>query len=105
MVFSLMLRFIPTLADEAQSIVDAQTSRGGAMAEGSVARRIRSVVPVLVALLASSMRHANGLSRALDARCYEGGAARTHWHPMRMRAADWAALAVTCVYVTGVVLL
>lgn len=105
MVFSLMLRFIPTLADEAQSIVDAQTSRGGAMAEGSVARRIRSVVPVLVALLASSMRHANGLSRALDARCYEGGAARTHWHPMRMRAADWAALAVTCAYITGVVLL
>lgn len=104
MVFSLMLRFIPTLADEAGAIVDAQTSRGGALGEGSFAHRVRAIGPVLVALLASSMRHANNLARALDARCYEGGAGRTHWHPLKMHAADWLSLAITAAYVTVLLL-
>ena len=84
MVFSLMLRFIPTIADEASAILDAQTARGGAVTEGSFAHRVRAIGPVLVALLASSAHHAEGLSRALDARGYEGGSGRTHWHPLRM---------------------
>ena len=105
MVFSLMLRFIPTLADEAGAILDAQTSRGGALAEGSLVRRIRSIVPVVVALLASSMRHANGLSRALDARCYEGGAGRTHFHELRLRPRDAVAALVTLAYVAALVAL
>lgn len=105
MVFSLMLRFIPTLADEASAILDAQTARGGALAEGSIARRIRAVVPVLVALLASSLRHANGLSRALDARCYEGGATRSHWHPLALHARDAVAAALTCAYLVALLAL
>lgn len=99
MVFSLMLRFIPTIADEASAIMDAQTARGGALAEGSLPRRVRAVVPVVVALLASSLRHADNLSRALDARCYEGGAARSHWHPLQLHARDGIAAAFTCAYV------
>ncbi|MEE0026992.1 MAG: energy-coupling factor transporter transmembrane component T [Atopobiaceae bacterium] len=105
MVFSLMLRFIPTLVDEASAVIDAQTSRGGALGEGSLVKRVRAVIPVLVALLASSLHHANDLSRALDARCYEGGAARTHWHPLRMRGVDWLALALVAAYFVALVLL
>lgn len=105
MVFSLMLRFIPTLADETRAIMDAQTSRGGALAEGSPVKRVRAIVPVLVALLASSIHHADDLSRALDARCYVGGASRSHWHPLRMRGADWVAVAVTGIYVAALTLL
>lgn len=105
MVFSLMLRFIPTLGSEAQAIMDAQTARGGALAEGSFGHRVRAVGPVIVALLASSMRHANGLARALDARCYENGSKRTHWHPLRMRRRDWLALAACLAYLVGLGLL
>ncbi|MDO4797618.1 MAG: energy-coupling factor transporter transmembrane component T [Coriobacteriales bacterium] len=105
MVFSLMLRFIPTLADEATAVMDAQTSRGGALGEGSPVKRVRAVVPIVVALLASSLHHANDLSRALDARCYEGGAARSHWHPLRMHWSDWLALAITAAYVAALLAL
>ncbi len=105
MVFSLMLRFIPTIADEAQAILDAQTMRGAPLGEGSLAKRVKAIAPILIALLASSIHHANGLSRALDARCYEGGAARSHWHPMHMRKADWAALLVLVAYVAALVIL
>ncbi|MDO4538187.1 MAG: energy-coupling factor transporter transmembrane component T [Coriobacteriales bacterium] len=105
MVFSLMLRFIPTLADEAQAVVDAQTSRGGALGEGSMVKRVRAVVPVVVALLASSLHHANDLSRALDARCYEGGIARTHWHPLQMQGRDWLVLAISVAYAALIICL
>ncbi|WP_417119050.1 energy-coupling factor transporter transmembrane component T family protein [Olsenella phocaeensis] len=105
MVFSLMLRFIPTLADETQSILDAQASRGGRLLAGSPVRRIRAVGAILVALLASSIHHAEGLSRALDARCYEGGAERSHWHPLHMRGADWLAVGATTAYVAALVAL
>ncbi|MBR2683986.1 MAG: energy-coupling factor transporter transmembrane protein EcfT [Atopobiaceae bacterium] len=105
MVFSLMLRFIPTLANEASAIIDAQTARGGGLAGGSPIKRVRSIVPVVVALLASSLRHANDLSRALDARGYEGGAARSHWRPLHMELRDWAALALTAVYFAVLVLM
>lgn len=105
MVFSLMLRFVPTLADEAAAIVDAQALRGGALDEGGPIRRVRSIVPVVVALLASGLRHADGLARALDARCYEGGAGRTHLHEPHLGRQE-AIAALTCVaFVAALVLL
>ena len=105
MIFSLMLRFIPTLADEASAVIDAQTARGGAFGQGSPVHRVKAVGPVIVALLASSMRHANGLSRALGARCYEGAQTRSRWHPLAMRPSDWGVVALAAAYVAGLLLL
>ena len=105
MVFSLMLRFIPTLADEASAITDAQAARGGAIEQGNPLQRLRAVGSVVVALLASSAHHADNLARALDARCYVGGAERTHWHPLHMETRDWIVLAITLTYVVVLVLL
>jgi len=105
MVFSLMLRFIPTIADEASSIIDAQTARGGGIGEGSFAHRVRSIGPMLVALLGSAMRHADGVARALDARCYEGSVGRSHWHPLHFRARDAVAVAITAAYLIALFLL
>ena len=105
MVFSLMLRFIPTLADEVIAIKDAQAARGGAIEQGNPLHRLRAVGSIVVALLASSAHHADNLARALDARCYVGGAERSHWHPLHMQARDWAALAITAAYVVALVLL
>lgn len=105
MVLSLMLRFIPTIADEASAIMDAQALRGGAFDEGGPARRVRSLVPVVVALLASCLRHADGLARALDARCYEGGAGRTHYHEQRLTPRDALAAALTAAFILTLALL
>lgn len=105
MVFSLMLRFVPTIADETSAILDAQAMRGGALDEGGVARRVRAIVPVVVALLASGLRHAEGLARALDARCYEGGEGRTHLHEQRICHRDLIACAITLVLPVAMALL
>ena len=105
MVFSLMLRFIPTLADELSAILDAQRSRGASLSQGSPARRLRSLVPVVVALLASALHHANGLSRTLDARCFVAGSPRTHWHPLRLGRGDAVAAAVLVAFAVALVAL
>lgn len=105
MVFSLMMRFVPTLADEASAIIDAQSLRGGAFDEGGPIRRVRSIVPVVVALLASGLRHADGLSRALDARCYEGGEGRTHLHEQRLGRGELVAALLTAALLAALVLL
>lgn len=96
MVLSLALRFVPVLADEAQSIMDAQAARGASFEEGGLANRVRAIGAILVPMFAGAIRHADNLSRALDARCYEGGAGRTHYHEQRIRPRD-IAFAAACV--------
>ncbi|TPF92020.1 energy-coupling factor transporter ATPase [Bifidobacterium sp. UTBIF-78] len=79
LVMSLALRFIPTLTDETRSIVDAQAARGGSIETGSLTQRIKAMSAIIVPVFAGTLRHADNLSLALDARCYEEGIARTHW--------------------------
>jgi energy-coupling factor transporter transmembrane protein EcfT len=101
MVLSLMLRFIPTLADDLTTISEAQESRGAALSTGRMAQRVQALVALLVALFASALRHANNLSRALDARCYEGNATRTHLHQLHLSRLDGVLVFFVCAYVVA----
>lgn len=99
MIFSLMLRFIPTLAGDAVSIFEAQTARAGEVASGSLPKRFRATLSIVVALLASSLRHANNLSKALDARHYVAGATRTRWHQPTFGTREVIALGATICFI------
>ena len=88
LVLSLALRFLPTLADEARAVMDAQTARGGDVGIGPPVARLRALAAMATPMLAGAVRHADTLALALDARCYEAGAHRTRWHAMRVGAAD-----------------
>ena len=105
MVFSLALRFVPVIADEVTSVRDAQTARGASFEEGGITGRIRALSSVLVPVLAGAIRHADNLSRALDARCYEGGRDRTHFHEQRIRTLDVAFALACAAYIVVLVLL
>ena len=105
MVLALMLRFIPTLVDDVQTISEAQESRGAALSSGKLGLRIQALTALLVAVFASALRHANNLSRALDARCYEGNAKRTHLHPLRFQHRDLICAILTCSFVVALICL
>ncbi|HXE72041.1 MAG TPA: energy-coupling factor transporter transmembrane protein EcfT [Candidatus Nitrosotenuis sp.] len=92
MVTTIALRFVPTLALEAEKIMKAQMARGAAIDQGGPLRRARAMVPVLVPLFVSAFRHAEDLAVAMEARCYRGGRGRTRLRQLRMGAADWLAL-------------
>ena len=103
LVMSLALRFLPTLGMETKAIIDAQSARGGSVETGSFVVRIKAMVAVVVPVFAAAIRHADNLSLALDARCYEEGATRTHWRVMRVTGMDVAVAIVVLVYLVALV--
>ena len=105
LVLSLALRFLPTLTGEVRTVRDAQAVRGGSLETGSLPQRIRALSAVVVPVLAGTVRHADGLGLALDARCYEAGAPRTHWHALAFRRRDGVVLLATGAYIAGIVAL
>lgn len=84
LILSIALRFVPTLSQEARTIVAAQTARGADLENKGALAYARACVPLLVPLFASALRHADNLGRAMEARCYTGGAGRTHYHVLRL---------------------
>jgi energy-coupling factor transport system ATP-binding protein len=105
LVMSLALRFLPILGRETRAIMDAQSARGGSIETGSPARRIKAMGAIIVPVFAGTLRHADNLSLALDARCYEEGARRTHWRLMRVRTRDIAFGVLATVYIVALVVL
>lgn len=105
LVMSLALRFIPTLTDETRAIVDAQSARGGSIETGSPAQRIKAMSAIIVPIFAGTLRHADNLSLALDARCYEEGIRRTHWRALTIAARDRVFAAAVIVYIAAIIAL
>lgn len=88
MMMTIAIRFIPTLAEEADKIMKAQTARGADFESGSVLRRAKAMIPLLVPLFVSAFRRADELAVAMDARCYRGGKNRTRMKQMKMGRYD-----------------
>ena len=93
MMMTIALRFIPTLLSETDRILKAQLARGADLDRGSIVRRMKAFIPVLVPLFVIGFQRADDLAVAMEARCYRGGEGRTRMKPFRWRAADTAALA------------
>ena len=106
LILSIALRFVPTLAQEADNIVAAQTARGADLEGKGAIAYARACVPLVVPLFASALRHADNLGRATDARCYTGGADRTHYRVMRFKPArDLPAVIVLALYLVALIAL
>lgn len=77
----------------------AQASRGARWEILGPVAYARAFVPLLVPLFASALRHAEQLGRAMEARAYAGGRARTHLRPLRfVPRRDGAFCALACLY-------
>ncbi len=94
MMMTIALRFIPTLMEESQKIMKAQTARGADFESGGFLQRARSMVPLLVPLFVSAFRRADDLAVAMEARCYRGGVNRTRMKEMVVTSIDYLALAL-----------
>ncbi len=103
MMMTIALRFIPTLTEETDRIISAQKARGADFETGSLRERAGAVVPVLVPLFISAFRRAEDLALAMECRCYRGGEGRTRMKKSEVRPADFAALAVTAVFLAATI--
>ncbi len=88
MMMTIALRFIPTLTEETDKILSAQKARGADFSSGSLLKKAKALLPILIPLFASSFRRAGELGVAMECRCYRGGAGRTRLHRFRLRFSD-----------------
>ncbi len=88
MMMTIALRFIPTLIEETDKIISAQKSRGADFDTGSLVKRTKSLIPVFIPLLLSSVRRADELATAMECRCYHGGKGRTRMKELKFSYVD-----------------
>ena len=104
MMMSIALRFIPILTEEMEKIMQAQKARGADFESGSLIRRARGLIPILVPLFISAIRRANDLAMAMEARCYHGGENRTQMKPLSYHRNDRIAFLILAVYLACAIL-
>ena len=104
MMMSIALRFIPTLLEEADKIMKAQTARGADFESGNLIARAKAMVPLLVPLFVSAFRRAGDLAMAMEARCYHGGEGRTRLRVLKCERRDYIACAAVAALLALVIL-
>ena len=105
MMMTIALRFIPTLIDETQKIINAQTARGADFTSGGLIKRGKALVPILIPLFISAFRRADELATAMECRCYTGGEGRTRMNTLKSKPKDWVFFFCILLLTAGIVLL
>ena len=105
MMMTLALRFIPTLIEEFDRIMNAQKARGADLESGGINQRAKALVPIFIPLMVSSFRRAYELAFAMTCRCYTGGEDRTRMKQMKIALRDIIAVLFCVALTAGVVLL
>jgi len=88
LMLSIALRFVPTLMDETEKIMNAQRARGIEFGEGNLYQQMKSIVPMLIPLFVSSFNRADELATAMEARGYQGGEGRTKFRQLEWENKD-----------------
>ena len=88
MMMTIALRFIPTLIEETEKIMNAQKSRGADFTSGGLYKRAKALIPLLVPLIVSSFKRAEELATAMECRCYRGDKNRTRLVKLEYRRLD-----------------
>ena len=105
MMMSIALRFIPTLIEETEKIMNAQKSRGADFTSGSLAQRAKALIPILVPLFVSSFKRAEELATAMECRCYRGDNNRTKLVKLEYRRSDFSAIVFMMLFMCAMILL
>ena len=88
MMMTIALRFIPTLIEETNKIMNAQRARGADFSSGGLIKRAKAIIPIIIPLFVSAFRRAGDLATAMECRCYTGGKGRTRMNVLRFGVRD-----------------
>ena len=102
LMLSMSLRFVPTLMDDTTRIMNAQRARGVDFGEGKLVQKVKSIIPILIPLFASSFKRADALAIAMEARGYNGGEGRTRFRRLSWKRND--SFAIISLLILGILL-
>ena len=103
MMMTIALRFIPTLVEETEKIMNAQKSRGADFSSGNLIKRAKALIPLLIPLFASAFKRAEELAVAMECRCYRVDKKRTKMTHRKMTVVDWLSLFLIAVFLAVVI--
>ena len=93
--FTTAVRLVPTMALDAQTVIDAQRSRGLELDRGNLMKRIRNYIPILIPLIVSAIRRSIELAEALESRGFGASPNRQPLIVLRMKTTDYLVVALT----------
>jgi len=93
--FTTAVRFVPVLAEEAQTIMDAQKARGLELERGNFLKRIRNYIPILIPLIVSAIRRSLELAEAMESRAWGATKKRTNLYVLKIHRGDIALVVIT----------
>lgn len=98
--FTTAVRLVPTMAVDAQTVVDAQRSRGLELDKGNLLKRVRNYIPILIPLIVSAIRRSVELAEALESRGFGTSVKRESMVVLKMKRSDYlvvlVAFAILC---------
>ena len=93
--FTTAVRFVPVLADEAQTIMDAQKARGLELERGNFLKRVRNYIPILIPLIVNAIRRSLELAEAMESRAWGASEKRTNLYVLKLKMADYLLVLVS----------
>ncbi len=105
MMMTIALRFIPTLVEETEKIMNAQKSRGADFSTGGPIKRAKALIPILIPLFVSAFKRAEELATAMECRCYRGDDNRTKLVKLQYKGIDLLWFVLGTVFLGAVITL
>jgi len=87
--FTTAVRFVPVLAEEAQTIMDAQKARGLELERGNFIKKVKNYIPILIPLIVSAIRRSLELAEAMESRAWGATEKRTNLYVLRVKRGDY----------------
>ena len=88
--FTTAVRFVPVLAGEAQTIMDAQKARGLELERGNFIKRVKNYIPILIPLIVGAIRRSLELAEAMESRAWGASEKRTNLYVLKMKRANYS---------------
>lgn len=92
LILAIALRFVPTLMEESEKIMNAQKARGATFGEGKMMEQMKAMIPLLIPLFINSIDRAEELAIAMTARGYKDGEGRTKYRQLSFSRGDFYVL-------------
>ena len=103
LMLSIALRVVPKLMDETTKIMNAQRARGVDFNNGSLIKRVKALIPLLIPLMMSSLDIATDLTTAMISRGYRDGEGRTRYRILKWRRQDtWTLVTFVIIAIVAV---
>lgn len=105
MTLSIALRFIPTLLDETDRIMKAQSSRGVDFNHGGLLKRFKAIISLILPLFVSAIERSEELANAMEVRGYDPRAKRTRYRKLRFGWRDLIGFILIGAVIGGIITL